>query len=110
MGPRSSLRLELWFATVLALVTAGCGSSSAPARTVSYFQAHAEEREAVFKRCADDPGTLGKTPECVNASQAEAIAGIGSFSHLTPMHFPPVPGAKARKGADPSKQNGASSR
>jgi hypothetical protein len=72
---------------------------------VSYFQAHPKEREALFKRCADDPGTLGKTAECVNAERAEAIAGIGSFRDLAPMQFPPVPGAQPRKGADASIPN-----
>jgi hypothetical protein len=66
---------------------------------VSYFQAHPKEREALFKRCADDPGVLGKTPECVNVSQAEAIEGMGSFKHLAPMQFPPVPGTAVKKPA-----------
>ena len=109
MRQNSSLRLGLWFATVLPLVT-GCGSSSVPAKTVSYFQAHAQEREALFKRCADDPGTLGKTAECVNVSRAEEIEGIGSWSHLAPLHFPPVPGATRKKGANVSGGNGAPSR
>lgn len=105
MRQNSSLRLNLWFATVLPLIAAGCGPSAGPARTVSYFQAHPKEREAVFKRCADDPGTLGKTAECVNAERAEEIAGIGSFRHLAPMQFPPIPGARVKKGADASAAN-----
>ena len=110
MGRKLSSPLGLWFAMVLPLISVGCGSSSGSAQTVSYFQAHPKEREMIFKRCADDPGTLGKTPECVNVSEAEAIEGMGSFSHLPPMHFPPVPGARAKKGADSSQRNGASSR
>jgi len=106
MRQHSSLRFGLWFAVVLPFVTAGCGSSAMPAKTVSYFQAHPQEREALFKRCADDPRTLGKSPECVNVSRAEEIEGIGSWSHLAPLHFPPVPGAR-KKGADVSDQNGA---
>lgn len=107
MESKSSLRLGLWFATVLPLICAACGSSSGSARTVSYFQAHPSEREMIFKRCADDPGSLGKTPECVNAEQAEAIAGIGSFRHLAPMQFPPVPGARVRKSTQASDRNSA---
>ena len=105
MRQNSSSRLGLCFATALSLIAAGCGPSAGPARTVSYFQAHPKEREAVFKRCADDPGTLGKTAECVNAERAEEIAGIGSFRDLAPMQFPPVPGAQPRKGADASIPN-----
>jgi len=101
MGEKASLRLGLWFATVLPLIASGCGSSG-PARTVSYFEAHPREREAVFARCANDPGTLGKSAECVNVSQAEAVAGIGSFRHLAPMQFPPVPGAKVKTQAQAS--------
>ena len=104
MAPKKSLRPGLWFA-VLPLMAAGCGSSSGPVRTVSYFQAHATEREAVFKRCADDPGTLGRSAECVNAERAEELEGIGSFRHLPPMQFPPVPEARAKKGADASARN-----
>lgn len=103
------LKSGLCFATMLPLLT-GCGSSSVPAKTVSYFQAHAQEREALFKRCADDPGTLGKTAECVNVSRAEEIEGIGSWSHLAPLHFPPVPGATKKKAADVSDRNGAPAR
>lgn len=99
MKQNSSSTLGLWLAAVLALLSS-CGSSSGSARTVSYFQAHPEERETASRRCADDPGTLGKSPECVNANQAEAIAGIGSFRHLPPMQFPKVPARKAEKVSD----------
>ena len=109
VGPKS-LRLELSLATVLALVCAGCGSSSGSARTVSYFQAHPKERESVFKRCADDPGTLGKSAECVNAERAEEIEGIGSFSQLAPMHFPPMHRTTGGKGMAAPNPNSAPSR
>jgi hypothetical protein len=92
------------------MVVVGCSSSSGPARTVSYFQAHPKEREALYKRCADDPGTLGKSAECVNVSQAEAIEGIGSFRDLPPMHFPPVPGAKGNVRARVPDRKSAPSR
>jgi len=102
MRPNAWLRFGLWLTAALSLMAAGCAPSAGPVRTVSYFQAHPKEREALFKRCADDPGTLGKTPNCVNAERAEEIAGIGSFEHLPPMQFPPVPGARSKKGAAPS--------
>ena len=107
MRPNASLILGLWLATVLPLIAAGCAPSAGPVRTVSYFQAHPKEREALFKRCADDPGTLGKSPDCVNAERAEEIAGIGSFSHLPPMQFPAVPGARQKNGAHLSNPNTA---
>jgi hypothetical protein len=107
MTPSASLRLGLWLAMGLPLIAAGCGPAAGPVRTVSYFQAHPKERESVFKRCADDPGELGKTAQCVNAERAEEIAGIGSFRNLAPMKFPPVRGARAKKSPDASVPNDA---
>jgi hypothetical protein len=106
MREKTSSKIGLWLAMVPVLIAAGCGSS-VPARTVSYLQAHPNEREALYKRCADDPGTLAKTPECVNAIQAEAIAGFGSFRNLPPMHFPPIPSASAKKSAAASGESGS---
>jgi hypothetical protein len=106
MRQKYSSKLGLWFATVPALIAAGCGPA-APARTVSYFQAHPMEREALFKHCADDPGTLGKTPECVNASQAEALAGFGSFQHLPPLHLPPIAAPAAKPNAASEGNSGS---
>jgi hypothetical protein len=106
MREKTSSKLGLWLAMVPVLITAGCGSPM-PARTVSYFQSHPNEREALYKRCADDPGTLGKTAACVNVEQAEAIEGTGSFRHLPPMHFPPIPSADAKKSASASGENGS---
>lgn len=109
MREESSLKLGLWFATALSLIISACSSSSGPARTVSYFQAHPKEREALYQRCVDDPGALGKTAECVNAEQAQALEGLGSFRHLAPMHFPPVPGPAVKKGASsPNTKSGPS--
>lgn len=108
MSVKLPVRQGFWIVAVLPLmVAAGCGSASGPARTVSYFQAHPKEREALYKRCADDPGTLGKSAECVNVSRAEAIAGIGSFRDLPPMRFPPVPGTKEKARAGVPDRNGA---
>ena len=106
MREKSSSRRGLWLTAVPVLITAGC-NSSVPARTVTYFQAHPKEREALYKRCADDPGTIGKTAACVNVEQAEAIAGFGSFRHLPPMHFPPIAPAGAKKNAAASGENGS---
>lgn len=105
MGAKSSSGLKWCFGTLLLLACASCGSSSGSARTVSYFQAHPKEREALFKRCADDPGVLGKTPECVNVSQAEAIEGMGSFKDLPRVQFPRVPGTRVKKPASGSGSN-----
>lgn len=63
----------------------GCSREEEPARTVTWYQQHADERKAMVTRCADDPGRLSQTPNCVNAQQAESIEGIGSFKDLPPL-------------------------
>jgi hypothetical protein len=67
----------------------GCSKQEEPARTVSWFEQHAEERKSVLARCTDDPGHLAQTPNCVNAKQAESIEGIGSFRKLPPLGLDP---------------------
>ena len=44
--------------------------SPPPAKTVSWFIEHRDELQATLKVCRDNPGALGKTPDCVNASAA----------------------------------------
>lgn len=41
-------------------------------RTVSWFADHPQERARVELKCIDDPGHLGRTPDCINARQAAA--------------------------------------
>jgi hypothetical protein len=45
-------------------------------------------RHETLARCAADPGTLGKTPDCVNVKEAERRVGIGSLRELTPLDLP----------------------
>jgi hypothetical protein len=79
-------------------VLAGCAESSEPARSVSYYQEHPEERQAMVQRCADDPGSLGAQPNCVNAKRATAIEDIGSFKDLPPMELTPKSDAPTAPG------------
>lgn len=44
--------------------------SPQPAKTVSWFIEHRDELRATLKACRDNPGALGKTHDCVNASAA----------------------------------------
>ena len=74
------------------VVTVGAAVSCAPApdqaKTVSYYREHAEEREASLRKCADDPGSLGRQPDCVNAREAARLEGVGSLRELPPMELP----------------------
>jgi hypothetical protein len=44
-----------------------------------------------MKVCANDPGTVGATPDCVNAREAERRASIGSLRTLPPLKLPDKP-------------------
>src|SRR3989441_165343 len=70
------------------VVTVSAAVSCAPvpdqANTVTYYRAHATERGAQLKKCVDEPGSIGRTPDCVNAREAarlEANRVISSRAH-----------------------------
>lgn len=44
--------------------------ASAPIKTVIYLLEHPDEHDAITQRCKDDPGSLAKTPDCINAAEA----------------------------------------
>jgi hypothetical protein len=74
------------------VVTVSAAVSCAPvpdqANTVTYYRAHATERDAQLKKCVDDPGSIGRTPDCVNAREAARLEGIGSQRNLPPLNLP----------------------
>jgi hypothetical protein len=71
------------------VVTVGAAVSCAPVpdrtNSVSYYREHGDERQATLKQCADDPGSFGRQPDCVNAREAERMEGIGSQRELPPL-------------------------
>lgn len=77
----------LFLAALIGAGLAGCGESNKraeevpspamsgqqsppPAKTISWFIEHRDELQATLKACRDNPGALGNTPDCVNASAA----------------------------------------
>jgi hypothetical protein len=44
--------------------------SPARVKTVVYFLENAADHEATLRRCKNEPGSLGRTPECINAAEA----------------------------------------
>jgi hypothetical protein len=73
-------------ALMLASFSAGC-SREAPEEihTVSHYRQNADERHAMMKRCSDDPGSLGQTPNCVNARQASLLEDRTTLRDLPPL-------------------------
>ena len=44
-------------------------------RTVSWYQAHPTERATMMRACLDDPGHIGRSPDCINAEAANNRTG-----------------------------------
>jgi len=69
-------------------------STGTPPRTVSWYAGNPEARASVQLACLDDPGRLGKTPDCVNADRAnvesatrEARARTGTMDPRNPAFW-----------------------
>jgi hypothetical protein len=65
---------------------AGCARQPETARhTVDEYRADKGLRQDVFKKCANDPGTLQNTPDCINANAAERLESLGSLRNSPPI-------------------------
>jgi len=74
---------------VTSLSSAGCAPAPDTARhSVEDYATDPPLRHDTLARCAADPGTLGKTPDCVNVKEAERRVSIGSLRELTPLDMP----------------------
>ena len=64
-------RFAILLITVAAAL-AGCNEfdRSQQTKTVGWFLDHRDELAVAFKACRDNPGELGKTPNCINANEA----------------------------------------
>lgn len=49
---------------------AGDGATTPPPKTVSWYANHRAQRAQVQLACLDDPGRLGRTPDCINSHEA----------------------------------------
>lgn len=71
---------------VVTIASAACTPSpKAPHHTVEYYREHRAERTEMLAACANDPGALAQTTDCVNARVAGSQADIGSLRELPPM-------------------------
>lgn len=101
--------LQRRFSVALALFVGACSPAPEQARyTVDEYRSNAELRQAQVARCRNDPGSLAKTPDCINALQAAAfedrvrlrdLPAIG----LDPKRNPSYPRSKAEpKAGEPT--------
>ena len=88
----SRLRSAAWVAIFAAVATVGVASCTrqpeAARHTVDEYRANPDLRREQFARCANDPGTLGQTPDCVNARQATRLEETRSVRDLPPVQLP----------------------
>jgi hypothetical protein len=64
--------------------------------TVEEYLADDALRKGQFSRCANDPGSIGETPDCVNAREAERRANLGSFRNRFRPTPPGMPAGKSK--------------
>lgn len=70
------IRSTALFTAVAVLATlAGCKDEPASTRTVQFYLEHAAERQEDLTRCQND-AALAMTPNCMNAKNADAEAGL----------------------------------
>ena len=71
---------------LILLILAACSREADVARhTVEEYRADKTLRQEMFKQCANDPGTLEKTPDCVNVREAERLESYGSLRNSGPI-------------------------
>jgi hypothetical protein len=82
------LRLRLGLVVTILSAVACAPAPDRARHSVEDYATDPELRHETLARCASDPGTLGKTPDCVNVKEAERRVGIGSLRELTPLDLP----------------------
>ena len=80
-----SVRMRLEIVVTLSAVTACAPVPNRAQHSVDYYRTHPPALSAMLARCANDPGRLARTPDCINARAAARIEGIGSLGRLPPM-------------------------
>lgn len=80
------LRTKRALMLMLLLLATACSPAPESARhTVEEYRANAELRRAQVTRCQSDPGSLKKTPDCINAQQAAAFEDRIRLRDMPPL-------------------------
>lgn len=72
------------FASLVGLSLAGCFEQKPleETKSVEFYSQNSTDRSEMVKRCANNPGELKDTPNCINAMQAEKAATSGTLKKL----------------------------
>lgn len=79
------MKIHCLTALILLGLVACSRQPQAARHTVEEYREDKSLRQETFKRCADDPGSLGKSPDCINAREAERLESIGSLRDSKPL-------------------------
>lgn len=80
-----------WGPIFALLLLSACSQEPERARyTVEEYRANDALREAKVNECTNDPGTLGDTPDCMNAFRAASLEGRGSLREAPPVGLDPA--------------------
>ena len=88
---------------VLALAACNRTPGGGGTHTVDYYRAHAAERATTLSTCANDPGDLRDSPNCVNAREAARVEDVGSLRSLPAMGLPAGQSGNQSTGGEASK-------
>jgi hypothetical protein len=103
---RSCTVQALWplIALVAASASVAQGATRTEPRSVTWYADNPQARARVQLACLDDPGRLGRTPDCINAHQAsvavalrEARARTGEMNPERPAFWSSSPEARRSK-------------
>jgi hypothetical protein len=98
---------ERSLALTLALLASACSREAQPARyTVEEYRANAELRHAQVARCQRDPGSLKKTPDCINAQAAAAFEDRLRLRDTPPVGLDPKRNPSDRRLQDEEQDSG----
>ena len=80
-----AVKIHCLTALILLGLVACSRQPEAARHTVEEYRADKFLRQETYKRCANDPGSLGKSPDCINAREAERLESIGSLRDSKPL-------------------------
>lgn len=105
---RGALSARACLGIVVTVGAAACAPSPNPThQTVDYYRANADARRAMLAKCENDPGALGRTPDCINALQAKRMEEpMKSLRDLPPLGL--VPDDKKSASERPASSPGES--
>jgi hypothetical protein len=88
-GGLSALCVTTVVTLVVNLGVSSCTRQSEVAsHTVADYRAHPDLRREELARCSNDPGTLGRTPDCINAREAGRLEENYSVRGVPPVQLP----------------------